>query len=434
MKIRPFELTLIVIFVVLFFLALLLLSGFHPGSEDEGPQIGTVTIWGTLPKEGMTAAIDDITKTNKAYANVTYVQKDENSFADELVNAIADKNGPDIILIPHEKLVQFRTKIGRISYDTYPLRDIKTNYIDGAQVFALSDGLYGYPIMVDPLMMYWNKNRLAAKNYLSAPATWEAMVNEYLPTLIERNPDRTIVKNVVAMGEYQNVRNAFGILSMLLLQAGSEGVVNTDERRYDIRLNEAPNSQVKPFEIATDFYTRFSKPSNVLYSWNKSFTSDKDRFLSEDLAFYFGYGSEAHDLEQQNPNLAFDIAEVPQGATATIKRTYGRFYALAGLISSDNPVGASIVMNDLAGTENVKKIADRYHMVPSLRSAVAAGSNDTYGRLTYTSAGIAYGWLTPSMSKVDDILKTLTAEVNENRQDTGSAVSDALGRLQQEYK
>ena len=190
---------------------------------------------------------------------------------------------------------------------------------------------------------------------------------------------------------------------------------------------------MKPLTVATDFYTRFSKPNNVLYSWNRSFSSDRDRFLSGDLVLYFGYGSEARELEKLNPNLSFDIAEVPQGATATVRRTSGRFYGLSALQSSDNLVGASIVMSDLSGQANMTTLAQNYNMVPVLRMAVAKGSDDTYGRSAYQAATVAYGWLTPKPEATNSILSSLITDINENRQDAGGAVIDALERLQAEY-
>jgi ABC-type glycerol-3-phosphate transport system substrate-binding protein len=258
-------------------------------------------------------------------------------------------------------------------------------------------------------------------------------VNDYVPSLVERSTDRSISKNVVALGEYKNITNAFGIISALLLQAGSGGVVNTEAELYQIKLNQAPDGSTKPLEVVGDFYTRFSKPSNSLYTWNRSFSDDKDRFLSEDLALYFGYASEGKGIEKQNPNLSFDIAEIPQGASATIRRTYGRFYGLALMKSSKNASGAGIVMSDLTGKDTSTKIANIYGMVPVLRSAVSGGSNDTYGRLAYKSAGIAFGWLNPKMSATNDIFTTMVEDLNENRRDVKSATSDVLGRLQLEY-
>ena len=432
MKLRPFELTLVVVFAVLMLLSLLFISAYK-AKKDTTVHIGSVTIWGTVPKSGITQILNDLGKSNPEYRGVTYKEFTPDAFDTELVNALADGKGPDVILIPHEKLVTLRNKIKPVSYDSTPLRDIQSGYIDGAEIFALSDGLYAYPLMVDPLMLYWNKNLFSAKNILSAPATWESLVNDDVPTLIERNADRSIQKSVVALGEYQNITNAFPVISALLLQAGSQGVVNTDKNLYQIRINQAPDKTTKPLEVVADFYTRFSKPNNALYSWNRSFSNDKDRFLSEDLAMYFGFASEGKEIEKQNPNLSFDIAEIPQGASVTIRRTYGRFYGLSALKSSGNLAGAAIVMGDLTNQDNSVKIATAYGMAPVLRSAVAAGSNDTYGRLAYKSAGVAFGWLSPKKEAVDAIFKTMTEDLNENRRDLNGAVGDAVGRLQLEY-
>jgi ABC-type glycerol-3-phosphate transport system substrate-binding protein len=432
MKLRPFELTLVVVFIVLMLLSLLFISTYK-AKKDTTTQIGTVVIWGTLPKDGMSSTLSALGENNPAYRAVSYKQISDESFDSDLVNAIADGTGPDIIILPHEKLVTLRNKVAPVSFEAMPLRDIQSSYVDGTGIFALSDGLYAFPLMVDPLMLYWNKNILASKNFLSAPATWESLVNDYLPNLVERNADRSVTRSAVALGEYQNITNAFPIISALLLQAGSQGVVNTSQSLYQIRLNQAPDNLVKPLEVVADFYTRFSKPSNSLYSWNRSFSNDKDRFLSEDLAMYFGMASEGHGIEKLNPNLSFDVAELPQGASATIHRTYGRFYGLALVKASKNPAGAGIVMRDLTSKDTSIKIATAYGMVPVLRSAVSAGSNDTYGRLAYKSAGVAFGWLSPKQSVVDDIFTTMTQDLNENRHDLGAAVSDVLGRLKLEY-
>jgi hypothetical protein len=238
---------------------------------------------------------------------------------------------------------------------------------------------------------------------------------------------------VVALGEYQNVKNSFGIISALLFQAGTQGVVNDKENHYEINLDESNDNNIHPLKVSADFYTRFSQPSNSLYSWNRSFSSDRDQFLSEDLALYFGYGSEAHVLEKDNPNLSFDIAEIPQGASATVRRTYGRYYGLAALKSSDNLAGTSVVMKDLSSKSASEKLAQYYNMVPANRESVSAGSNDNYGRLTYKSAGVAYGWLSPKQEAVHTIFTTMTQDINENRRDDQGAVVDALGRLQLEY-
>jgi len=435
MKLRPFELTLVVIFSCLALFALVFLSGYKgsPGGGDGEVVVGSVEIWGTLPQQPIIDVLDQLSDQDESYKRVSYRYLSPEVFDDTLTRALADDNGPDLVLISHEKLVEVRRRIQPVSFDFYSIRDIRNNYLDGAQVFALDDGLYAYPIAVDPLMMYWNTDILATEGFLDPPRTWEELVNSMFPRLIERASDRTILRSVVAMGESSNIRNSFGIISSLLIQGGTEGVTIGDNGNYQIKLRVSTNGSGDPLRSAVDFYTRFSKPSNALYSWNRSFTEDRQKFVSGELALYFGYGSEGPLMERINPNLNFDIAEIPQGANASVRRTYGRFYGLAMMKSSDNEAGASAVMGSLGSANVSNRIAVENDMVPATRSFVSAGSNDTYGRLTYQSAPIALAWLNPSLPATEPIFDTMTRDINENRQEVDGAISDAMQRLKSEY-
>jgi ABC-type glycerol-3-phosphate transport system substrate-binding protein len=434
MKLRPFELALIVVFLGLTVLSLAFLSIYKAKPDKDGvPAIGTVTIWGTLPQEGVGDLLKTLQEEGDRLRGVSYRHVSDDKFDTELVNALADGAGPDVVLVSHERLVELRKRIQPVSYEAFPLPDIRSKYIDGAQIFALTDGLYAYPIAADPLVMYWNKDILTSDGFLEAPKTWEALTNDYLPKLVRRNPDRTITRSVVAMGEYDNVQNSFGLLSTLLLQAGTFGVTEKDAKQYAIKLDESVDGQTKSLRVSADFYTRFSRPNNSLYSWNRSFEGDKERFLSEELALYFGYGSEGVELEQKNPNLNFDVAEVPQGDMATVRRTYANFYGLSALRASKNLQGASQVMAILATQENTEKIAGSLHLVPVYKASVAKGSNDIYGRVSYKSAAVAYGWLSPSRPAADSIFKEMTQDLNENRGAESSVISDALSRFELEY-
>jgi len=345
---------------------------------------------------------------------------------------LADGRGPDIVLASHEELVDSRRRIAPYSYEQIPLRDIRDQYVEGAQIFALSDGLYALPIAVDPLVLYWNRDILATEGFLSAPRTWEELINVQFAALIQRDFDRTIRRGVVALGEYNNVRNAFGLVSMLLIQGGTQGVLEGPDG-YQIGLNQSINNTGSPLRTVADFYTRFSRPANTLYSWNRTFSEDRSAFVSEDLVFYFGFGSEGPVLERLNPNLNFDIAEVPQGGAASVRRTYGQFYGLSLLRSTDNPAGAYAVLAALGSADIADQIAVASGLTPATRRTVAAGSNDTYGRVSYQSASIAYGWLNPDPQATDAILDTMMRDINENRSTVDESTRDALDRLEFEY-
>lgn len=435
MKLRPFELALVVIFGGLALGALIMLKVYDPPPSEgnlELALIGQVDIWGTLPSDGINSLLKELGEENEAYANVTYRYYSPDRFDDTLVTALADGVGPDLILVSQEKLVEMRKRIYPFSPEQFPLPDFKNAYVDGAEIFYLSDGLYGYPMAVDPLMLYWNRDILSTEGYLAAPKTWENLVNVMFPKLISRDFDRNIDRSVVAMGEYKNVRNAFGIISALLIQQGTKGVIENQEGKYLVQLSTSIGGG-DPLVATADFYTRFSRPSNALYSWNRSLPNDRLQFVGEDLAFYFGYGSEGPQIERLNPNLNFGIAEIPQGEAATVRRTYGRFYALSMLKSTNNPVGAGAVMFNLGGAGIAGQIAVRSGLVPVHRSLLEQGSNDIFGRVTYQSAPVARGWLNPSLSATEPYFETMLQDINENRQALGGATSDLVGRLSSEY-
>ncbi len=434
MKLRPFELVLIVVFGSLFFLALFLLRTYDGETPEDVSNLGgNLSIWGVLPASTFNSLLDEMMNKDEGYSNVRYRYIPPEDFDDVFVNALADQVGPDLILLPHDRLVKHRSRLQAIPYENFPVRDFRSMYIDGAEIFALSDGVYGFPVAVDPLVMYWNRDIFSNGGLLTAPSTWEDVVNNVVPTLTVRDYNRNIQLSVIAMGEYRNVQNAFPILSLLLLQGGSV-MVTEGQSQYGIHLNEAISQpSVRPFSNAAAFYTNFSNTSNTLYNWNRSLPLDKDRFLSEDLALYFGYASEGRDIAAKNPNLNFDVAEVPQGASATVKRTYGQYYALVVPKNAANKAGALTAMQALGSAENAKRLADGYNFAPTHRSTLAQGSNDVYGRIAYTSAVYARGWLNPDTTRLSEILTTMVEDINANRSDINSATNDAVNRIQQIY-
>ena len=199
MNIRPFELALILIFGGLGLLSVLLLM-LYEASPNEAPEettaiAGVVEIWGTLPQEVMTRNLTTFAKQDEQFERIQYQYFAPDVFDTELTEALADGLGPDMILVSHEQLVDQRKRIQPISYDTFPFRDVKDTYLDGAHIYALSDGLYAFPMFVDPLLLFWNRDIVTNANLLSPPATWEELVNVHFSKLIDRDFEVAAVIN-----------------------------------------------------------------------------------------------------------------------------------------------------------------------------------------------------------------------------------------------
>jgi ABC-type glycerol-3-phosphate transport system substrate-binding protein len=437
MRLRPFEVGLLVAFAVLGAVALLLLRTYSPDPKsNESSFSGYVDVWGTLPYESFDRVRLEIQNTVPEFNQVSYRYIPPENFDEVFINALADQKSPDLILVSHERIVQHRNRIQLYPYDAFSQRDYRNLFLDGAEIFMLPQGIFGFPIAVDPLVMYYNRDILSSNGFITPPRTWEEIVGEIVPRLTMRDFNRTIQRSAIAMGEYSNVRNAFGIMSALAFQGGSAGVVLQDGL-YRVRLDESSftgaESNTRPFSNAVSFYTNFNSIQNTLYSWNRSLPLDRDMFLREDLAIYFGYGSEGQELAARNPNLNFDIAELPQSSTANVRRTYGRFYALAMPQQSPNKPAAGQVLRQFLNPQYADQYAKLNNMSSVHRTSVMLGSDDLYGRVYFNVAPSARAWLNPNLPLVDSVFTRMLDDISANRSRPADAAADAMVRISSVY-
>lgn len=429
-NLRPFQVGLLIAFAVVALISLLILASFQGFSgRTANPYGSNVTIWGTLDQRAFTTTLQELSRGDKNLQVVNYVQKDSRTFEEDLVDAIAEGNSPDAILFQHENLVSLRTKLQPIPYNLFPERTLRDNYVDGFEIFALSDGLYAVPFAVDPLIMYWNRDILAAGGLALPPATWESLTTT-VEQITLRDATRNILQATVAFGEYSNVVNAKSILLTLLLQSGSR-LIEESGTRYVVALdNSASDNSRRPLTSTLQFYVEFGNPASPLYSWNRTFQDDLAAFTGERLALYFGYGSEASRVRSQNPNLNFDTAAIPQGAGATTKRVYGKFYGFALVRAGKNQSGAYNAILALAGANSVSSITSQIGLAPAYRSLLSTQSGDATLQTIQNQALIARGWLDPKPESSSGVFKQMVEEVLSGRSQVGASASDTVRRLE----
>src|ERR1035437_10520329 len=75
----------------------------HTGKSTGGSTaVGTVIIWGILPKTNVQNVLVTATQTNPSLKDVSYIQKSPDTLPSDLANAIATGNAPDLILASQE--------------------------------------------------------------------------------------------------------------------------------------------------------------------------------------------------------------------------------------------------------------------------------------------------------------------------------------------
>jgi len=180
--------------------------------------------------------------------------------------------------------VTYRSKLLAIPFDTLNERTFRETYIDGAEIFIRSDGTYGLPLAVDPLLMYWNRDIFSSSGIALPPKTWETLVSQTTRSINRVDDWLNFSQSTIAFGEYGNVTHAKSILSMLLLQTGNNIVTESKDGQYKVVLDRGTGESLPSGNAVLSFYIQFAHPSSDAYSWNRSKGMDRAEFLEGKLA------------------------------------------------------------------------------------------------------------------------------------------------------
>lgn len=399
------------------------------GLGDE--EVGRVSIWGTVDESIVEGLIFSLRSGDDSFSDVSYVRKSPQTYYSELINGMAAGTGPDLMLLTQEEIHSFADKTLIFPYRLISQNTFLNSFIDEAQVFLTGEGEIALPFMVDPMVMYWNRDIFASAGEASPPKFW----NDFLalsPKITSIDSGSNITQSAVALGQWQNVSHAKAILSTLLMQAGDKIVVRSSDGGLDVVLGSAPaNAASNPAESALRFYTEFTNPSKTTYSWNRTLPNSTNAFVSGDVAVYFGFASEYPTLVARNPNLSLGVALVPQVEGSTYRATYGRLTGLAIPRTTKNTSGAALIAQKLTSARAVSILSDLTGL-PPVRRDVRVDTADNAAMSVFTeSALMARGWIDPSKEDTDIIFKTMIESTVSGENTSGSAVSHASRAIKQ---
>ena len=417
-----FQLAVISIFVAFIVIGVGAFALF--GGVFGGGGIGAVTVWGTMPQETGDYLLDSLRSADKSLQDVSYIEKGAGSYESTMLNAMASGAAPDLFLVTQEQLGQFSDKIITIPYGTVSQSQFTSSFVDEGQLFLTPQGSLALPFMIDPLVMYWNRDLFGSAGIASAPVYW----NDFLtlaPKMYSANSSQNITRSAVALGAWSNVAHAKEILSTLFIQAG-EPIISRNAQGALIPVfgNTPSNTAGNPAESALRFYTEFGNPSKTTYSWNRSLPRSDEAFIAGSLGVYFGFASEYRTLGERNPNLRFAVAVMPQLQVGS-KSTYGKITALAIPRAARNVAGAASVAQKLTGASAAAALAAYTGMPSARRDVVLDTSASSVSDVFAQSALIARGWVDPSQRETDAVFKTMIESVVSGAGEPSGAVSEA---------
>lgn len=421
-----FQIIVVAVFIVAAVFGVLVFSGAIPiGGSEEG-SLGTVVLWGTVPASMIMRPLEDFNNANTLY-QVTYVEKSAETFDRELLEALAADQGPDMFFLSDDLAYNYDNKIIKIPYTSYSPAAFKNIFAQAGEVFLTSEGIMAFPMSIDPLMLYYNRNMLDGEGIVQPPKDWEEFSLNVAKLTEKDDETKQISRSGAALGQYANVAHAKNILSALFMQAGNPIVAEQNGKKVST-LGEPVGIYDLPSILR--FYTSFADPASPVYSWNRSFPISEDAFSNEDLAFYFGYASELPKLVNKNPNQNFFVTPLPQIKDAKAKITTAKVTGIAVSSGSTNLNGALEAASALASSDFAAQYALALGLPPARRDLLAQPPADQFSPIFYNSALIARAWLDPSPEDTENIFGSMVNSVLSNNLNEASAMKDADSKLE----
>lgn len=400
-----------VIFAVIIVFAVLVFGQVIPigKANNQNTFSGNVTIWGTLPSVYFERTLQQMSQDNQGL-EIAYTQKNPETFEDELIRAFAVDGGPDLFILPQSFVFSFKDKITPLSYQRVPRQVFQNSYIDSADILLADEGVLGLPILIDPLVTFYNKNLLASDFLVAPPEYWD----EYyvFSEKVTKAQAITINTSAVALGTFDNINNAKDILSALFLQTRNP-IVEKRSRDYVGVLSQNYVSNFSNLSASTlEFFTSFSDTTKSHYSWNSAMVNSRDAFIREQLAVYFGYSSEARDLMRLNPNINVGVAILPQLRDLP-KTTFANIHTMMLSRTSKDPLTAVRVMQYLTSRSVTTNLANGLGMPPVFIADLATNtSKESYIEVFYNSAIISKTWIDPDSNLTKEAFRRMIRDVN----------------------
>ena len=277
------------------------------------PATVQITIWGVWDESSDLQFMIRSFNNLHPYIKIAYSKIRYEEYEKRLLEGWAIGNGPDIYAIPNSWVTQYSQNFifpmpakTRVTYYTTKKvlfkteteieprtetsltpANIKRDYITVVYDDIVRNGkIYGLPFGMSTLSMYFNRDLLSQANIVQPPQTWNEFTNIVKKSAIIDENDETI-RAAAALGTYDNIPNASDIVTLLMMQNGT----NMTSNKGVIQFNQASPTDPTyiPAEQALRFYTDFANSGKSVYTWDEDMPDALNKFASGELTFLFAY-------------------------------------------------------------------------------------------------------------------------------------------------
>ena len=233
--------------------------------------------------------------------------------------------------------------------------------------------IWGIPLAVDTLVLYYNKALLDAAGIAEPPKTWEDFQKD-VKLLTKISSDNKILQSGAALGTSKNVLRSIDILALLMMQNGTVMVGENNYPSFNLMPQEV-KLPTTPAAQALQFYTDFANSVKEVYSWNADMPESLDAFVRGQTAFFFGYAYHLPFIKARAPKMNFNIVAVPQ-VNPIAPVNFASYWVETISKKTSHPNEAWDFLLFSAKAENVVKYLEKVKKPTALRSLIAGQKED----------------------------------------------------------
>lgn len=420
----------------------------------------TLTYWRVF--DGPDAFQEIIAKYKALHPFITieYKKLRYSEYEAELLNALAEDRGPDIFSIHNTWIRKYESKLapmpetttmaypvtkGTIKKEVVPelrinnsltLKELKDNFVDVvSQDVLLPNGkIYGLPLSVDTLAMFYNKDLFNNAGISQVPQYWNKEFLQDVKKLSKQDPKKGLIQSGAALGGSTNINRFSDILSVLMMQNGAVMADDNNQIAFNLVPSFGTSANYNPGLEALRFYTDFSNPVKESYTWNSDLPNSLDMFISGNLAIMFSYSYDLATIKAQAPKLNFSIAKLPQiEGNPPTNINFANYWVEVVSKKSKHQNEAWDFIQFITEEEQVKGYLEKTKRPTALRSLVAKQRTDNEIGVFADQVLTAKSWYRgKNAAAAEDAIKEMIDAVVKN---TGEKIQDiintAVSRIQQ---
>lgn len=421
----------------------------------------TLTYWRVL--DGSDAFDEIIAKYSALhpYVRIEYRKLRLEEYENELLNALAEDRGPDIFSIHNTWVRKYKTKIEPLPPSTtmvYPvekgsikkevvnelrktpslsLGQVRDLFVDvvSKDVILEDNKIYGLPLSVDTLAMFYNKDLLNNAGISEAPKYWNREFLQTVKKLSKQDPKRGLIQSGLAMGGSENIERYTDILSLLMMQNGAVMINEDNKVSFHLLPDFARETGYNPGLEALRFYTDFANPGKEAYSWNNELNNSLEMFSSGNLALMFGYSYHAPIIKAAAPKLNFSVAKFPQieGGNPQVSINFANYWVETVSKKSEHINEAWDFLQFITRAEQAQMYLEKAKKPTALRSLVAQQRADDDIGVFADQVLTARSWYRGSNIKATEqaFAQMIDAALANNESDLLKIITSGATKIQQ---